>query len=166
MKIILEKTLISREIETRIQKFWDKNNFWENDINSKKPAFCVMMPPPNITGNLHMGHALDNVLTDIICRYKRMDGFDVLCQPGTAHASIAAITVERELSKNGINPKNYLNKSCYLTLINGKKKKVIKLLNQLHVLGLRWLGQDPVLQWMKVCLVRLLNYSFKCIMII
>ncbi|MGI5845622.1 MAG: valine--tRNA ligase [Alphaproteobacteria bacterium] len=136
MKIILEKTLISREIETRIQKFWDKNNFWENDINSKKPAFCVMMPPPNITGNLHMGHALDNVLTDIICRYKRMDGFDVLWQPGTDHASIATqLLVERELSKNGINPKKLSKQELLSYAHKWKEEKGNQIVNQLHVLG-------------------------------
>ena len=77
MKIDLGKNIAPRDIETRIQKFWDENDFWANDVNSKQTPFCVMMPPPNVTGNLHMGHALDNVMTDIICRYKRMCGFDV-----------------------------------------------------------------------------------------
>ncbi len=95
----------TREMESRIQEFWDKNNFWDNDVKSNKKSFCTMMPPPNVTGNLHMGHALDNVLTDIICRYKRMCGFDVLWQPGTDHAAIATqLLIERDLSKRGINP--------------------------------------------------------------
>ena len=76
MNIDLGKNINTRDLETKIQKFWDENNFWDNDVNSDKKSFCVMMPPPNVTGNLHMGHALDNVLTDIICRYKRMSGFD------------------------------------------------------------------------------------------
>ncbi|MEE1029442.1 MAG: class I tRNA ligase family protein, partial [Alphaproteobacteria bacterium] len=83
MNIELGKNISPREIETKIQEFWDKNNFWTNNVNSEKTPFCIMMPPPNVTGNLHMGHARDNVLTDIMCRYKRMAGFDVLWQPGT-----------------------------------------------------------------------------------
>ena len=110
MKIELGKNISPREIESRIQAFWDENNFWDNDVKSNKKSFCVMMPPPNVTGNLHMGHALDNVLTDIICRYKRMAGFDVLWQPGTDHASIATqLLIERDLSKRGINPKEIIS---------------------------------------------------------
>ena len=105
MNIELGKNIDTREMETKIQEFWDNNDFWTNDTASNKKSFCIMMPPPNVTGNLHMGHALDNVLTDIICRYKRMDGFDVLWQPGTDHAAIATqLLVERDLSKRGINP--------------------------------------------------------------
>ena len=89
MNIELGKNINAREIETKIQEFWDKNHFWNNDAKSDKPAFCLMMPPPNVTGNLHMGHALDNILTDIVCRYKRMSGYVVLWQPGTGHALIA-----------------------------------------------------------------------------
>ena len=70
MNIELGKNIDTRELETKIQKFWDDNHFWDNDVNSDKKSFCIMMPPPNVTGNLHMGHALDNVLTDIVCRYK------------------------------------------------------------------------------------------------
>ncbi len=136
MNIELGKNIAPREIETRIQKFWDENNFWENDVDSKKPAFCMMMPPPNITGSLHTGHALDNVLTDIICRYKRMDGFDVLWQPGTDHASIATqLLVERELSKNGINPKNLTKQELLAYAHKWKDEKGGQIVNQLHVLG-------------------------------
>ncbi|HOY47432.1 MAG TPA: valine--tRNA ligase [Alphaproteobacteria bacterium] len=136
MNIELGKNIESREIETRIQKFWDENSFWENDVKSEKPGFCTMMPPPNVTGNLHMGHALDNVLTDIICRYKRMSGFDVLWQPGTDHASIATqLLVERDLSKNGINPKSLSNSELLERAWAWKNDKGGQIMNQLHVLG-------------------------------
>ncbi|MDR1360742.1 MAG: valine--tRNA ligase [Rickettsiales bacterium] len=136
MNIELGKNISPREIETRIQAFWDANNFWENDVASAKPAFCTMMPPPNITGSLHMGHALDNVLTDIICRYKRMDGFDVLWQPGTDHASIATqLLVERDLSKNGINPRNLSKEELLAHAHKWKEEKGGQIINQLHILG-------------------------------
>ena len=136
MNIELGKNIAPREIETKIQKFWDENNFWENDVASKKPAFCMMMPPPNITGSLHMGHALDNVLTDITCRYKRMDGFDVLWQPGTDHASIATqLLVERDLSKKGINPRTLSKQELLDYAHKWKEEKGGQIVNQLHVLG-------------------------------
>ena len=136
MKIELGKNISPREIETRIQEFWDKSDFWANNVAGDKKSFCMMMPPPNVTGNLHMGHALDNVLTDIVCRYKRMAGFDVLWQPGTDHASIATqLLVERDLSKRGINP-NALSLTEKLDYAwKWKNDKGGQIINQLHNLG-------------------------------
>ncbi|MBO4626134.1 MAG: valine--tRNA ligase [Alphaproteobacteria bacterium] len=137
MKIELGKNINPRELETKIQEFWDNNSFWNNDVNSSKKSFCVMMPPPNVTGNLHMGHALDNVLTDIICRYKRMAGFDVLWQPGTDHAAIATqLLVERDLSKRGINPNTMTLQEKLDAAWAWKEDKGSQILNQMHVLGI------------------------------
>jgi len=136
MDIELGKNINPREIETRIQEFWDNNHFWDNDVKSDKPPFCIMMPPPNVTGNLHMGHALDNVLTDIVCRYKRMCGYDVLWQPGTDHASIATqLLVERDLSKHGINPRSLTKDELLKTAWAWKAEKGGQIINQLHTLG-------------------------------
>ena len=136
MNIELGKNINPRDIETRIQQFWDANTFWENDVASDKKPFCIMMPPPNVTGNLHMGHALDNVLTDIICRYKRMDGYDVLWQPGTDHASIATqLMVERDLSKRGINPRSLTVPELLDAAWAYKADKGGQIMNQLHTLG-------------------------------
>ena len=136
MKTDLGKNINTREIESKIQKFWDSHNFWDNDVKSDKTPFCVMMPPPNVTGNLHMGHALDNVLTDIICRYKRMCGYDVLWQPGTDHASIATqLLVERDLSKRGINPRSLTKDELLKTAWEWKNDKGGQIINQLHSLG-------------------------------
>lgn len=136
MKTDLGKNINTREIESKIQKFWDSHNFWDNDVKSDKTPFCVMMAPPNVTGNLHMGHALDNVLTDIICRYKRMCGYDVLWQPGTDHASIATqLLVERDLSKRGINPRSLTKDELLKTAWEWKNDKGGQIINQLHSLG-------------------------------
>ena len=136
MKIELGKNISPREIESRIQAFWDENNFWDNDVNSKKTPFCVMMPPPNVTGNLHMGHALDNVLTDIICRYKRMCGYDVLWQPGTDHAAIATqLLIERDLSKRGINPNSLTFDEKLKAAWDWTKEYGGQIIRQLHILG-------------------------------
>jgi valyl-tRNA synthetase len=137
MNINLGKNIAPREIESRIQKFWDENSFWENDAASDKPAFCTMMPPPNVTGNLHMGHVLENVQTDFIARYKRMCGFDVLWQPGTDHASIATqLLVERDLSKNGIDPRSLSHKELLGHAWKWKDEKGGQILNQFHMLGI------------------------------
>lgn len=136
MNIELGKNINNRDIESRIQELWDNNSFWNNDVTSDKASFCLMMPPPNVTGSLHMGHALDNVLADIICRYKRMDGFDVLWQPGTDHASIATqLLVERDLSKRGINPRSLTTDELLDTAWKWRTEKGGQILNQLHILG-------------------------------
>ena len=137
MNIDLGKNIETRELETKIQKFWDENNFWDNDVKSDKKSFCVMMPPPNVTGSLHMGHALDNVLTDIVCRYKRMAGYDVLWQPGTDHAAIATqLLVERDLSKKGINPHALSLDEKLDAAWKWKADKGSEILNQMHILGI------------------------------
>ncbi len=77
------------EIEDRIYERWQKNGYFHAEVDRSKKPFCIVMPPPNITGQLHMGHALDNTMQDILIRYKRMQGYATLWQPGTDHASIA-----------------------------------------------------------------------------
>ena len=136
MNIELGKNINTRDLETKIQEFWDNNDFWENNVNSDKKSFCVMMPPPNVTGNLHMGHILDNTLTDIICRYKRMCGFDVLWQPGSDHAAIATqLLIERDLSKNGINPKSLSMDEKLKYAWGWCKKYGGQIIEQLHTIG-------------------------------
>src|ERR1700722_4599692 len=78
--------------------FWEEKGFFRADPTSDKPAYCIVIPPPNVTGVLHMGHALVNTLQDILIRWKRMCGFEALWVPGTDHAGIATQTVvERHL---------------------------------------------------------------------
>src|SRR5471030_697512 len=94
----LSKSYEPQEIEKKWYLFWEKNQFFKADPTSIKPAFCICMPPPNVTGALHMGHALVNTLQDVLCRWKRMNGFEVLWLPGTDHAGISTQTVvERHL---------------------------------------------------------------------
>ena len=103
MKEILPKGYDPKGIEERIYAYWEQKGLFKADVHSSKPPFCIVIPPPNVTGNLHMGHALNNTLQDILCRYKRMKGFNVLWQPGTDHAGIATQNVvERELAKKGL----------------------------------------------------------------
>ncbi|MBN1626759.1 MAG: valine--tRNA ligase [Deltaproteobacteria bacterium] len=91
-----------KDVEAKWYKYWEENGLFRADDKSDKPPFCIVIPPPNVTGVLHMGHALNNTLQDILCRYKRMKGFNVLWQPGTDHAGIATQNVvERSLAEEG-----------------------------------------------------------------
>ncbi|KXZ40303.1 valyl-tRNA synthetase [Alkalithermobacter thermoalcaliphilus JW-YL-7 = DSM 7308] len=85
----LAKTYNPKDFEERIYAQWMENGYFSANVNENKKAFTIMLPPPNITGQLHMGHALDHTLQDILIRFKRMQGFETLWQPGTDHASIA-----------------------------------------------------------------------------
>ena len=99
----LPKAYSPKEVEDKIYKFWEENNCFKPDAKSKKPPFSIVIPPPNVTGVLHMGHALDGTLQDIIIRHKRMSGFETLWLPGTDHAGIATQNVvEKELRKDNI----------------------------------------------------------------
>ncbi len=100
---MLEKTFDPKSIEEKHYKQWEESGAFRCDPNSDKNPFCVMMPPPNVTGNLHIGHALNATLHDILARWNRMNGKDVLWQPGLDHAGIATQSlVERKLEAEGI----------------------------------------------------------------
>ena len=86
-------------VEEKWYRFWESRNLFRGDENSPRPPFSIVIPPPNVTGSLHMGHALNNTLQDILTRYKRMDGFNALWLPGTDHAGIATQNVvEKQLA--------------------------------------------------------------------
>ena len=87
----------------RYYSWWEESGFFTGDPDHPGKGFCIVIPPPNVTGSLHMGHALDNTLQDILIRYKRMDGFAALWIPGTDHAGIATqMVVDRKLRAEGI----------------------------------------------------------------
>ncbi len=91
-----------KELEERWYQFWEENGFFYADVDDPRPSFCITIPPPNVTGSLHMGHALNHTIHDIVARYKRMKGYNVLVVPGTDHAGIATqVVVEKELAREG-----------------------------------------------------------------
>src|SRR5512138_1688066 len=97
---MIEKTYQPAEIESRIARLWDDAGAFRAGRPERRDAtpYTIVIPPPNVTGSLHMGHALNNTLQDILCRFERMRGRDVLWQPGTDHAGIATqMVVERQL---------------------------------------------------------------------
>ncbi len=100
---MLDKTYDPKEIEARRYPEWEQAGAFRAHPESAKPPYCIVIPPPNVTGSLHMGHALDNTLQDILIRWRRMKGDDVLWQPGTDHAGIATqMVVVRNLEQEGI----------------------------------------------------------------
>ncbi|MBQ4130722.1 MAG: valine--tRNA ligase [Clostridia bacterium] len=102
------------EVEDRIYDFWVKGNYFHAEVDENKKPYTIVIPPPNITGQLHMGHALDNTLQDILIRWKRMSGFDTLWLPGTDHASIATeAKIVEAMRKEGIT-KEDLGRDAFL----------------------------------------------------
>ncbi|WP_313133493.1 valine--tRNA ligase [Anaerocolumna sp.] len=103
MKKELAKTYDPKDIEDRLYKKWLDKKYFHAEVDKTKKPFTIVIPPPNITGQLHMGHALDNTMQDIIIRFKRMQGYNALWQPGTDHASIATeVKIIEQLKKEGI----------------------------------------------------------------
>jgi len=99
-----EKAYDPHQVEEKWYRFWEEQNLFRADEFSSRPPFSIVIPPPNVTGSLHMGHALNNTLQDVLTRYKRMDGFNVLWLPGTDHAGIATQNVvEKQLAEEGTN---------------------------------------------------------------
>src|SRR5512144_1768725 len=86
-------------VESRWYAEWEARGYFRADPESTRKPYCIVIPPPNVTGSLHVGHALNNTLQDILIRYKRMDGWNALWVPGTDHAGIATqVVVERQLA--------------------------------------------------------------------
>ena len=105
----LAKQYDPKDVEDRIYKTWLEGKYFHAKCDKNKDTYTIVIPPPNITGQLHMGHALDNTLQDILIRFKRMQGFDTLWVPGTDHASIAteAKIVEKMILAKPRNKWNY-----------------------------------------------------------
>ena len=102
----IDKNYDPKEFEERLYAWWEEKGFFTPNVDKNKKPFTVVMPPPNITGKLHLGHALDNTLQDILIRTKRMQGYSTLWLPGEDHASIATeVKVENELLKKGLKKK-------------------------------------------------------------
>lgn len=105
----------SNEVESRIYKWWEESGHFKAEDNSTKPPFSIILPPPNVTGFLHLGHALDHTIQDLLVRWKRMSGYNVLWLPGTDHAGIATQSVvERELKKTQNKTRHDLGREAFV----------------------------------------------------
>ena len=132
----LAKTYDPKGLEDRLYKKWEDNGYFHAEVDRSKKPFTIVMPPPNITGQLHMGHALDNTMQDILIRYKRMQGYSALWQPGTDHAAIATeVKVIEHLKKQGIE-KDDLGREGFLEKCwDWKQEYGTRIINQLKKMG-------------------------------
>ncbi len=133
----LEKTYNPSEIEDKLYKKWMDGGYFHSEPDSKKEPYTIVIPPPNVTGQLHMGHALDETLQDILIRYKRMQGYNALWIPGTDHAGIATqIKVEEDLRVNEGLTRYDLGREKFLERVwDWKEKFGSRIINQIKKLG-------------------------------
>ena len=124
------------QVEDKIRREWEKNPYWVCNPCSGRPPFSIVIPPPNVTGRLHMGHALNNTLQDIVIRYKRMDGYEAGWFPGTDHAGIATQNVvEKELAKEGKTRHDLGREEFVRRVWQWKEKYGSEIIEQLKALG-------------------------------
>jgi len=132
----MKKTFSPKSIEQKWYKEWEASGYFNADPKSKKPSFSIMIPPPNTTGSLHMGHGFQNTLMDALIRHKRMSGYDALWQVGTDHAGIVTqIVVERELEKEGLTREGLGREKFIDRVWEWKNKSGNNITNQLRRLG-------------------------------
>jgi len=118
----LAKTYDPKGLEERLYKKWEDNKYFHAEVDRSKKPFTIVMPPPNITGQLHMGHAWDNTTQDILIRYKRMQGYNALWQPGTDHAAIATeIKIIEALRERESKKRIWAGRNFWNMPGNGKK---------------------------------------------
>jgi len=133
----LDKKYDPKEMESKLYKKWIDKKYFHAEIDKNKKPFTIVMPPPNITGKLHMGHALDNTLQDILIRTKRMQGYSTLWVPGTDHASIATeVKVVNKLLSEGIKKEDLTREKFLETAWEWKEEYDLKIVEQLKKLGI------------------------------
>ena len=136
MKKELEKTYNPKDIEGRLYSKWEEKKYFHAEVDETKKPFTIVIPPPNITGKLHMGHAFDQTLQDILIRWKRMQGYNALWQPGTDHASIATeVRITNELKKQGIDKRELGREKFLEKAWEWKKEYGGTIVSQLKKLG-------------------------------
>ncbi len=132
----LEKNYNPGKIEGKLYDRWMSRGYFKAKPNPDKKPFTIVMPPPNITGQLHMGHALDNTMQDIIIRYRRMQGYEALWQPGTDHAAIATeVKVIESLKAQGIEKEDLGREGFLEKCWDWRKEYGSRIINQLHKMG-------------------------------
>ncbi|MGB3689931.1 MAG: class I tRNA ligase family protein, partial [Jannaschia helgolandensis] len=134
----MDKTFDAKSAEARISKDWIDGGYFRAGANASRPeTFSIVIPPPNVTGSLHMGHAFNNTLQDILTRWHRMRGFDTLWQPGTDHAGIATqMVTERDMAANGEPSRQEMGRDAFLERVwQQKTQSRGTIISQLQRLG-------------------------------
>ena len=125
-----------KEVEDRLYAKWESNGYFKAGEDPDKENFSIVIPPPNVTGQLHMGHALDETMQDILVRYKRMEGYNVLWQPGTDHASIATeVKLVEQLAEEGLTKEEIGRDAFMKRAWAWKEKYENRIIEQLKKLG-------------------------------
>ncbi len=133
---LLAKGYEPQDVEKRWYAYWEKEGLFSAEAESSRPSYSIVIPPPNVTGVLHIGHALDNTLQDILCRYRRSRGDNVLWMPGTDHAGIATQNVvEKQLAAEGTD-RHRLGRERFIEAVwEWREKYGNAIINQLKRLG-------------------------------
>ena len=132
----LAKTYDPKGMEERLYKMWEEKKYFHAEVDRSKKPFTIVMPPPNITGQLHMGHAFDNTMQDILIRFKRMQGYNALWQPGTDHAAIATeVKVIEHLKSQGIEKADLGREGFLEKCWDWRKEYGNRIISQLKKLG-------------------------------
>src|SRR5580765_95957 len=133
----LAKAYDPKAAQEKWLKFWDERGYFHSEPDPSRKPFCIVIPPPNVTGALHMGHALNNTLQDVLIRWRRMQGYDALWMPGTDHAGIATqAVVERRLREEENKTRHDLGREGLVARIwEWKEVYEKRIINQLQQLG-------------------------------
>lgn len=148
-------------IEEKWYNFWEEHGVFHDEPEEGKEPYSIVLPPPNVTGQLHMGHALDNTLQDILIRYKRMQGYNVLWLPGKDHAGIATqVKVEKQIAEEGLTKYDLGREKFWNAYGNGRKNTGIPSGSRSDAWGLPVIGAVNVLRWMMFAPVLSVKYLY------
>ena len=132
----MEKSYRHADVESRLYEIWEREGYFHANPNSGKPPYCIVIPPPNITGKLHMGHALDETLQDALVRYKRMQGYETLWLPGTDHASIATeMKIVEQMASEGLTKQDIGREAFLKRAWEWREQYGMTIASQLRYLG-------------------------------
>ena len=162
---MLDKTYSPAEIEPRLYEGWERAGAFAGDPDSPAQPFTIMIPPPNVTGSLHMGHALTFTVQDMLIRWRRMQGRDALWQPGTDHAGIATqMVVERLLAERGnIDRRGWAARRSSSGSGSGRRNPAARSPASCAGWAPRWTGRASASPWTRACPPRCARCSSRCI---
>lgn len=159
----LAKNFDPSVVEERLYNKWMEKKYFHTEVDKTKEPFCIVMPPPNITGQLHMGHALDNTMQDILIRWKRMAGYNALWVPGIDHASISTeLKVVQKMASEGLTKEDVGREGFLERAWAWKEEYGGIILNQLRKLGCSCDGIVYALRWMRAAPKRFWKPSAVC----
>ena len=152
----MEKTYNPQDIEQPLYEHWEQQGYFKPNGDTSKESFCIMIPPPNVTGSLHMGHAFQQTIMDTMIRYQRMQGKNTLWQVGTDHAGIATqMVVERKIAaEEGKTRHDYGREAFIDKICSGRKSPVAPSPARCAASATPWTGSASASPWTMACLMR------------